>query len=238
LRFWQWSLGPTLIASTYRTDIAPDSQRFKTGAVEGGLLSQTHSYEIFDLHPEDGEFFQFNFDFRHPSLGFIDPLLKLDFSYLKLIWLGSLGKGSSVAGFRINTSTTWVKDSAQSSSLSPSVKYYGGGSDDLRGFKLNSLPDNNGLGSLTKFSAKLELRKTHLFIPTIEGLTFLDTSYFGTKSWNLEPRLWYSPGLGIRWLSPIGLVQTYIARTLSNTSSINHAQDEGTFFFFGLGGVF
>jgi outer membrane translocation and assembly module TamA len=237
-RFWQWALGPTLIASTYKTDLNPNSKSFTTGAVEGDLLSKTHSYEIFDLHPEEGEFFQFNFDFRHPSLGFIDPLLKLDLSYLKLIWLGSLGKGSSVAGFRISTSTTWVKESVQSSSLPPSVKYYGGGSDDLRGFNLNSLPDNNGLGALTKLSAKLELRKTYFFIPTIEVFTFLDTSYFGTKSWNLEPRLWYSPGLGIRWLSPIGLVQTYIARTLTNKPSANHAQDEGTLFFFGMGGVF
>lgn len=237
-RFWQWSLGPTLIASRYTTDIETDSKSLKTGSVEGGLLSQTHSYEIFDLHPEEGEFYQFNFDFRHPALGFIDPLLKLDLSYLKLLWLGNLGKGNFIAGLRINTSTTWIKDDVPGSSLPPSVKFYGGGTDDLRGFKLNSLPDNGGLGALSKFSTKLEFRKTNFFRQTIEGFTFLDASFFGEKSWHVESRLWYSPGLGIRWLSPIGLVQTYLARSLSNKSSPSYARDEGTFFYFGLGGVF
>lgn len=237
-RFWQWSLGPTLIASRYTTDIETDSKSLKTGSVEGGLLSQTHSYEIFDLHPEEGEFYQFNFDFRHPALGFIDPLLKLDLSYLKLLWLGNLGKGNFIAGLRINTSTTWIKDDVPGSSLPPSVKFYGGGTDDLRGFKLNSLPDNGGLGALSKFSTKLEFRKTNFFRQTIEGFTFLDASFFGEKSWHVESRLWYSPGLGIRWLSPIGLVQTYLARSLSNKSSTSYARDEGTFFYFGLGGVF
>lgn len=234
-RQWIWTTGPTLIVGSFIDNANnADTKRIKTGALEGMLRTQSHTYEIFDLHPEDGDFMQFNFDFRHPSLGFVDPLLKLDLSYLRLMRLGNLGKGSAIGGIRVNTSTTWVPDDVPLDTLPPSVKYYGGGSDDVRGFKLSTLPDSNGLGALTKFSVKFEFRKTHVFIPTIESFTFVDTAYFGFRPWELESRLWYSPGTGLRWLSPIGIVQGYIARALSNEG----VRDDGNFLYLGLGGVF
>lgn len=234
-RLWIWSTGPTVIIGSY-TDNANegDTKKFQTGALEGMLQTKSHKYEIFDLHPEDGDFMQFNFDFRHPALGFIDPLLKLDLSYLKFVRLGDLGKGSAIGGVRLNSSTTWVPENIELSSLPPSVKLYGGGSDDVRGFKLSSLPDNNGQGALTKLSVKFEFRKTYLFIPTIESFTFIDTAYFGFRPWEVENRLWYSPGTGLRWLSPIGIVQGYVARALSNKTQ----KDDGNYFYLGLGGVF
>jgi translocation and assembly module TamA len=234
-RLWTWSVGPTLIAGSYVTDAdSSDTRRIHTGAIEGSVETKSHDYEVYDLHPEEGDFAQFHFDFRHPSLGFTDPLLKLDSSVLKLIQFGNLGKGSAIGGIRLNMATTSVPSRLDLSTLPPSVKFYGGGSDDVRGFKLNSLPFNDGLGALTKVGVKFEFRKTYVFIPTIESFTFIDTAYFGKKSWNLDHRLWYSPGTGLRWLSPIGIVQGYVARALSNES----IKDDGNFFYLGLGGVF
>lgn len=237
-RFWLWGAGPSFIASTYKTNLFGGDRSFKTAAILGVLQSKTHSFELFDIHPETGEFYQFNFDFRHPSMGFTDPLIRFDLSFLKLFWLGSFGKGSSILGVRLNGGTTWVKNETTLRDLPPSVKHYGGGSDDMRGFKLNSLPDNLGLGALSKMSLKLEFRKTHFFDPNLEGFTFIDSTFFGDRPWSVESRLWYSPGAGLRWFSPIGLVQTYLARSLSNESSINSSQDEGFLFFLGIGGVF
>lgn len=234
-RLWTWSTGPTLIAGSYRTNSEDaNTRRINTGALEGMVQTKSHAYEVFDLHPEAGDFLQFNFDFRHPTFGFEDPLLKLNFSYLRLIELGDLGKGSAIGGIRMNSATTWVRDNVSLSDLPPSVKFYGGGSDDIRGFKLSTLPDNNGLGALTKLSLKFEFRKTYVFIPTIESFTFVDTAYFGARSWKVEDRLWYSPGTGLRWLSPIGLVQGYVARSLSSKT----VKDDGNLFYLGLGGVF
>jgi outer membrane translocation and assembly module TamA len=234
-RLWTWSTGPTLITGSYRTNAnASDTKRINTGAIEGMIETKSHSYEVFDIHPEEGDTAQFHFDFRHPSMGFIDPLLRLEFSYLRLIELGNLGKGNAIGGIRFNTATTWVPENVDMATLPPSVKFYGGGSDDIRGFKLSTLPDNNGLGALTKLSLKLEFRKTYVFIPTIESFTFVDTVYFGYRPWEVEQRLWYSPGTGLRWLSPIGIVQGYVARSLS-TETI---KDNGNYFYLGLGGVF
>lgn len=234
-REWVWTTGPTFIVGSYIDNSNDsDTKRIKTGALEGMLRTQSHTYEIFDIHPEDGNFMQFNFDFRHPSMGFVDPLLKLDLSYLRLTRLGNLGKGSAIGAIRMNTSTTWVPNEVSIGSLPPSVKFYGGGSDDVRGFKLSTLPDSNGLGALTKLSVKFEFRKTYVFIPTIESFTFVDTTFFGFRPWELESRLWYSPGTGLRWLSPIGMVQGYVSRALSNQVM----KDDGNFFYLGLGGVF
>ncbi len=234
-REWIFTTGPAFIVGSY-VDNSNDSdtKRIQTGALEGMLRTQSHTYEFFDIHPEAGDFMQFNFDFRHPSMGFIDPLLKLDLSYLKLLRLGNLGKGSAIGGIRLNSSTTWVPNEVVTASLPPSVKFYGGGSDDIRGYQLNKLPDSNGLGALTKFSVKFEFRKTYVFLPTIESFTFVDTALFGLRPWDLEPRIWYSPGTGLRWLSPLGMLQGYYARALSNEK----VKDNGNLFYLGLGGVF
>ncbi|MBC7537442.1 MAG: BamA/TamA family outer membrane protein [Bacteriovorax sp.] len=237
-RFWLWSLGPSLVAGTYTSEVNTDNRSFKTGAIEGLVQTKSHTFEIFDVHPEEGDFSQINFDYRHPSFGFDDPLLKLDLSYLKLFWLANVGKGSLIGGLRLNPSTTWVPKNVSREALPPSVKLYGGGSDDLRGFKLNTLPDNTGLGALTKLEAKLEFRKTYFFLPTLESFIFIDSAFFGERPWSVQSRLWYSPGYGVRWHSPVGLVQTYLARSLSTKSSSSNSIDDGIFFFVGLGGVF
>lgn len=233
-RFWQWSAGPSLISSRFKTNNNLGEQDFTTVALEGELISKTHSYEVYDIHPEEGELYQLNLDARHPAFGFKEPLLRMDWTIVKLMRLWSWGKGAGILGGRFNAGSTWVGSDVSLDRLPPSLKHYGGGSDDVRGFELNSIPGNNGAGALTKLSTKLEVRKTHTFIPTIESFAFIDAAYFGYLSWSLDERLFYSPGLGLRWLSPIGLVQTYVARALSNQS----IKDDGFFYYIGLGGVF
>ncbi len=233
-RNWIWSSGPSFYIGSFNSKALDETRKYRTVAIEGTIQTQTHVYEIFDDHPQDGDYSRFNFDLRHPALGFMDPLFKIDYTFLKLLYIGHLGKGSAIGGLRINSGTTIVRNQVDPSTLPPSVKYYGGGSDDVRGFELATLPSNAGAGSLTKFSVKLEARKTHMFDPNLEGFTFVDTAWFGRESMKLQNQLWYSPGGGVRWFSPIGMVQTYLARALSNQTP----RDDGFFFFVGIGGVF
>lgn len=234
-RLWTWSGGPSFILGNYKTDDNSEPERnVSTGAIEGYLNIKSHEYELYDMHPESGDNTSLSFDFRHPSMGFIDPLLRIDFSTLKLKKIGELGKGDAIFGIKLLASSTWVPNSVKIDSLPPSVKLYAGGSDDIRGFKLNSLPSNDGLGALTKLGLKLEIRKTYVFKPTIESFTFVDGAFLGEKSYKVDNRFWYSPGTGLRWLSPIGIVQGYVARQLSNKGQ----KDVGNFFYLGLGGVF
>jgi translocation and assembly module TamA len=233
-RNWIWTTGPNFLLGSYKSKALNENRKYHTVALVGSIETKNHEYEIFDDHPEAGNFMQFNFDVRHPALGFSDPLFKLDYTFLKLLWLGNLGKGSAIAGLRINTGTTIIKSDVAPETLPPSVKYYGGGSDDVRGFELASLPSNNGAGALSKFSTKLEFRKTHLFDAKFEGFTFIDSAWFGDHSIKVNKQLWYSPGAGVRWFSPIGMVQTYLARSLSTEAP----RDDGMFFYLGIGGIF
>ena len=229
-----YTLGPSYELSSYRAASDPVTNKYQAVNINGSTVLMSHTYEFFDYHPQEGSIFGFNFDFRHPELGFTDPLLMLNATYGELVELGTLGKGLLIGGMRFNAGTTWVADDVLLEDLPPSVKFYGGGSNDVRGFLLNTLPDNNGTGALTKLELKLELRKTNVFIESIEFFAFVDNAVFGQKSWGTDPRLWYSPGTGLRWLSPLGIIQGYVARGFAT----NPGEDFGNFYYAGMGGTF
>lgn len=229
-----YTLGPTYETGTYNTAEATDTKSFYSGIIEGSMQWMSYPYELFDIHPQEGDILAFNFDYRHPIAGFSDQLLKLDSTYARLSRIMNQGRGTLIGGIRLGAGTSWINDNAGLKGLPPSVKFYGGGSDDIRGYLLKTLPRNDGLGALTKLSMKLELRRTYIWKESIEGFTFVDSAYFGDQSWNVKSQLWYSPGIGTRWLSPIGLVQAYWSRALT----LNPSEDNGNFFYAGLGGVF
>ena len=229
-----YTLGPTYEAGTFRSTEKVETRSFSTGIIEGGMVWTSHDYEFFDIHPQDGEVYNLNFDFRHPSMGFFHELLKLNSSVLKLSRLTSSGRGDIIGGARLNMGTTWISRELPHERLPPTVKFFGGGSDDIRGFQLQTLPDNQGLGALTKLGVKLELRRTYLFRETIEAFTFYDFAWFGDKSWDIDPAIYASPGLGLRWISPIGLVQGFVARGFKSKPY----KDFGNLYFIGIGGVF
>lgn len=233
---WQWRIGPTFSAGKFRTEnsLLTGSEDYSSTSLEGLFQTMSHIYEIFDIHPEDGHTMALSFDLRHPDLGFKRPLALGHFTALKIKPLSRLGRGQLIAAARLNLSSTWVEENVLVDALPPSVKHYGGGSDDLRGYRLNTLPKNDGVGALTKLGLKMELRKTHTFHPTLESVFFVDMMKFGERSFELDPTIWISPGVGLRWLSPIGLLQTYVAQGLSREPKRN----DGQLFFIGIGGGF
>lgn len=233
-RFWEYAIGPALEAGSYHSQTLSSTRSYATGALVGGVKWISHNYELFDIHPEEGDTFLFYFNYRNRSLGFTEELLRLDSSYAKLFKLSNSGRGDFIFGLRVNAGTSWTNDQVQLKDLPPSMKFYGGGSDDVRGFYLQTLPKNDGAGALTKLGTKLEVRRTRFLFEPVEAFVFFDGAYFGDKSWNTSPRFWHSPGIGLRWLSPIGLVQAFGARSLVTAPS----EDMGNLFYLGLGGTF
>ncbi len=227
-------LGPAYENGTYRSQDKSDTRTFSTAVLEGSFQRMGHDYELFDVHPQEGDEESISLSYRNPMLGFGQSLTKLDTSAVRLTRLTNSGRGSVIGGVRFKAGTSFVRSTGDLSALPPEVKFFGGGSDDLRGFLLRTLPRNDGAGALTRLLTKLELRRTYFFHEKVEAYTFLDGGYFGEKSFSLESRLWYSPGLGLRWLSPIGLVQGYWARALATSDS----KDFGNFFYAGIGGNF
>lgn len=230
--YWSFLFGPTLLSGYYRIDQQKQKFNQTSGILEGGVRRTSHNYELYDLHPEAGSEIDLSFDFRHPSFGFQDRLLKLDFSWIGLNRLAESGRGHFIGGLKLVAGTVIIPRDFAFESLPPSVKYYGGGSEDLRGFKLKSVPFNDGAGALTKVLIKSEIRRTAFFHDALESVAFVDIARFGQHTAELEPRLYYSPGLGLRWQSPIGIVQTYVSKSLLSKPR----EDQGYLFFLGFGG--
>jgi translocation and assembly module TamA len=230
-----YTLGPSYEGGTYYSNTNSSTRSYKTGIIDSFLQWMSHDYELFDILPQQGQLYTLNFDYRDTNFGFLADDLLIDFSTVQARRISNWGRGTLIGAGRFSFGTSWVDtNQASISVLPPSVKFFGGGSDDVRGFYLNTLPENGGLGALTKMLAKLELRRTYLFIPSLEAFGFVDGAHFSEKSWTRDARLYYSPGAGLRWLSPFGLVQTFIARGLKS----NPYEDAGNLYYVGIGGTF
>lgn len=227
-----WQTGPVLEASWFKTDVNKSQRSLVTPSWQTDLKIQDHDYELYDLFPQKGHQLIVSTDLRPTWLNNDFDIYRFDFRSVKLKPLLNWGRGDLVAGARFDFHSTWISDDNEISSVPPSLRFYGGGEGGNRGQRLNSLPKNNGLGALTHALFRLELRRTHAFIQELELLVFSDFSKFSEKPWRLDETLWASPGLGARWLSPIGPVQAYAARSLK----YNPHADDGFYFYIGLGG--
>lgn len=230
-----YTLGPSYEGGIYYTNQNASSRSYKTGLIDSYFQWMSHDYELFDILPQKGQLYTLNLDYRDKAFGFFASDLFAEFNTVQAVRLSNWGRGTLIGAGRFTFGTSWVDtNKASLSILPPGVKFFGGGSDDIRGFYLNTLPDNGGLGALTKISTKLEVRRTYLFIPSLEAFVFLDAGTFSEKPWTKDDQLYSSPGAGLRWLSPFGLVQTFIARGLRS----NPYKDSGNLYYIGIGGTF
>lgn len=229
-----YEFGPAYEYGTYNSDDKTQSRHFSTAVIEGSFLWTDHDYEFYDVHPQEGNELSLDLSYRDQNLGFQSRATRGDFSFVTLQRFATFGRGILIGGFRTIAGTTFVSGSEDVESLPPLVKFFGGGSNDIRGFQLNTLPRNDGLGALSKLVFKWELRKTYFLIPSLEIFGFLDHGQFGEKSFSTSSQTYYSPGIGLRWNSPIGVVQTYGAKAYGTSPSENIGEN----FFIGLGTYF
>jgi translocation and assembly module TamA len=117
--------------------------------------------------------------------------------------------------------------------LPPDFRHYLGGEADLRGFGRMELPGNS-VGGLSAWFGNLELRP-HLWDNRIEPIAFADIGELGEKSFLIRSPLYWSPGVGISWITPIGTLQSTIAHGYvsgGDPASLSHWQ-----FYLSLGGA-
>lgn len=229
-----WMAGPAYEVGTFLSDLKGETRSFNNVALHGSFERTGHDYEFFDVHPEGGHQQSVSLSYRTPRLGFSETLTRVDTSFVSLGQLGTFRRGRVIGGVRLKAGVAFTGGTTKLEDLPPEVKFFGGGSDDLRGYLLRTLPRNDGAGALTRYLVKLELRNTNFFHEKVEAFTFWDLGQFGDRSATVDQRIWHSPGFGIRWLSPIGMVQGYWARSLS----YRPYEDNGNFFYGGLGGTF
>lgn len=129
-------------------------------------------------------------------------------------------------------------DSPKFARLPPNYLYYLGGSTTMRGFGRRSLPKTIR-GALTSLYAGAELRLANLFPLRFEPIVFVDVGVMGERSFNLDVPGYWSPGLGVRWASLIGVVRLTVARgyLIRNDDPANRSLS-GWQFYWSLGEEF
>jgi outer membrane translocation and assembly module TamA len=209
---WFLSAGPAFVTNWYETRATRFYQRESSLALLIQAEMRSHAYELFDSHPQDGTLVSLLTEHRDPNLGFPDRTFKASGSIRWIRPFSYCGKGRCVAALRSSLSNTWT--SAQTlDALPPSLKTYLGGFENLRGFGVRSLPDNAGLGALSAIATGLEVRGVDIWIRNWEPYLFSDAGVYGLRSARWDSPIYSSLGLGLRWSSPIGLIQGYVARS-------------------------
>lgn len=117
-----------------------------------------------------------------------------------------------VIGARAAVAATWVADFERTLALlPPSYRHFMGGDADYRGVGRKELPGEE-VGYLTAAYQGLEVRLGDWLPKRLQPFVFIDSAMGGTRHFQLSPDLYYAPGLGLRWPSPIGTIRTSLAR--------------------------
>lgn len=201
--------GPSLqFESTLRGD-APSNTRLLT--LDLSLNMQSHLYEYFLANPQEGFQVSLFGSFSNQDIASDVSIshYKLNFTYLWNIadWDPTIW----VLGFRGAYVTSQPGKGTDATQLPPSFKQFLGGSDDMRGFARKNLP-SEGTGSLTKAYLGVELRLNNKLPWNLQPLVFVDGGQLGDLAFDLNEEKFYSPGVGMRWQSPIGTVRVSAAK--------------------------
>ncbi len=197
-------LGPSLqFESTIRGE-GPKITRLLT--MDFGIAGESHLFEYFRTSPQSG--YQFNLFGSMTNKGAGSDVSASSYSVqLTRLWnLLSLEPEIWIFGLRGSFASTVPGSGTDEGDLPPSYKYFLGGSDDMRGFARKSLP-SEGAGALTKAYVGTELRLNNSLPYKLQPLLFTDWGWLGDRPVRLIPRMYWSPGLGLRWESPIGVLR-------------------------------
>ncbi len=149
------------------------------------------------------------------SLEYGDPHALSETQVLRAIggmsWIRSLGENHRGI-FRIDGGANFVEDFDK---LSPSLRFFAGGDNNLRGYGYESISPRDSSGALSgaKFMATTSLEYQYRVVGNWWGAMFYD---YG-DAFDYTPDFKRGVGVGIRWASPVGPVRLDFAWGLDAT---------------------
>ncbi len=228
--------------------LVPDWSRIQTfeGAQKGvttflsGILKlslMSHQYEYYRASPQTGYAFEFHARFSRRGLFSDVTAQRLSFSGEHLWNVASLSPPLLVLGMRYRLRTTIAdRNDPNFLRLPPQFVHYLGGSQDLRGFGRNELPlevNPNRTGSLSSAYLGFEARFVEILPFSIEPFLFADFGASGNEQFDLNKPIFWNPGIGLRWESPIGVLRGTYAHgfMIGNRDPANDTLTHHQFYF-------
>lgn len=228
--------GPVLNFVDTVVGVGPDNSKFLS--LGGDLALRTHYFEFYRSSPQDGLEIKLdtNLTFRNALSNVNAQLFRMAFIHNWNVL--SLDPAWMVISIRGGMATTRTEEDVRTSSLLPvSFKHFLGGSTNLRGFGRLELPDESG--ALTSAFGGVEMRFSDLLPFKFQPLVFTDAGIMGTNQFALESPVFWSPGGGLRWESPIGAMRATLAHGfVSGGGPLRRPGQEHWQFYFSFGEEF
>lgn len=198
--------GPSLQFENTLRGEGPRNARLLT--LDVGISGQSHLFEYFNYRAAPQTGYQFNLFASTSDKGSGSNVSATTYSadFTRLWNLLSLEPEIWIFGVRGSFAATRPGRDTNYEDLPPSFKFTLGGSEDMRGFGRKALP-TEGSGALTKAYLGTELRLNNSLPYQLQPLVFADWGRIGNDPMKLDPTLFWSPGLGVRWESPIGVLR-------------------------------
>lgn len=226
------SFGPELnFTRTFRGPGEGTTHYFST-YIDAKLLS--HDFEYYASDPLSGYSLQFSADLNHKNIFSDITAQRFSLSGQWLYNVKNLNPPFLIIGLRGNISTTLTdRGDGAFSKLPPYFSFYLGGSPDLRGFNRGELSAStqSDTGALTSFFSSLELRFANVLPLDIQPLLFADVGMLGEKSAYFNQPLYWSPGIGLRWLSKIGTFRTTLAHGFEVGRNVGTSRSHWQWYF-------
>lgn len=224
-------IGPTLeLIRTLEGVGAPTSQ---IASIETRATLLSHGFEYFSGSPRAGYNLSLTGNFSNQGWGSSVTAQRLLLRGEGLLNVNNYDPPLWILGIRGGLSAVFTPESAEPDTrLPPHYLQYLGGAQNIRGFGRQELPNDTDAGGLMSAFIGLEGRLSHTLPFGIDPFTFIDFAVLGREVFQSVSPLYWSPGIGIRWASPIGSVRVTLAHGYSNFAS-QHNQ-----FYFSLGDEF
>lgn len=190
---WQRTLFARYLIENYQQGIQDDSGQF---VLPGISMSRTRIRG--GVMPMWG-------DRQNITLEYGDPNLLSETRVTRLIggmtWIRSIGNNHRGI-FRLDGGANFVE---QFDKLSPSLRFFAGGDNNLRGYGYESISPRDASGALTgaKYMATSSLEYQYRVYGNWWGALFYDVG----DAFNDQPELKRGTGVGVRWASPVGPIR-------------------------------
>jgi translocation and assembly module TamA len=196
----------------------------------------SHPYEYFARDPRTGWYAVVETTSRDKKIYAPFTAHRVTLSAQRLWNIGLYDPPVWILGWRTFAGTTIAdQESEVPGGIPAALRFFLGGDATMRGFQRKELPIA-GDGYLSAFYQGLELRIADTLPRGLQPLLFIDGAVAGRRSAELEREIYWSPGFGVRWGSPVGalrLTAAYGLTARSDPEILRHAPHWQFFFSWG-----
>ncbi len=231
--------GPTLNYVRTIRGVGPGDAKFPS--LDSSLNMMSHIYESNISQQYEG--FSSSIFIRSQSQGLGSPVdvNRYEVNY-KYLWnIGGYAPPLFVLSTRVQGITVDAADlitTAMGNEIPHEDRVFAGGDQNLRGFGRETI-SNDGLGYLSFLYTGFELRLVEEVPFKLQPFLLYDLARVGNRRYTLDPALFISEGIGLRWMSPFGTMRGSLARgRLINRGVSTETEPEKYVFFFSFGQEF